>query len=98
MLVIRQIRKGPRNCSWVLATLITWSKGDSEQWLLWKFKEKKIRGYTETAGTDSFIKESCYREERNRATSGSNEVRRTLMLLLQIEEVIAYFMLMEMFQ
>lgn len=26
MLVIRQIRKGPRNCNWVLATLITWNK------------------------------------------------------------------------
>lgn len=30
MLVIRQIRKGLRNCNWILATLITLSKGDSE--------------------------------------------------------------------
>ena len=96
MLVIRQIRKGPRNCNWVLATLITWSKGYSEQWLVQKFKGKNKRIHWKQQVQTAFSRNR--EKERNRATSGSNEVRRTLMLLLQIEEVIAYFMLVEMFQ
>lgn len=70
MLVIRQIRKGPRNCNWVLATLKTWSKGDSEQWLVQKFKEKNKRIHWKQQVQTAF--------SRNRATEKRREIGRHL--------------------